>query len=411
MTVVDDSGSRFTESASRVLLYTTLVGVSIWWIAHQRHPRLIVIRDYETLIICALLAIAVVCTFGLKPFWLSYSLKMLALVLIAIALYSAWHFMMLEDRLQTDPTEAEKLINKRLILGFRNFNDIARLADNGIAGIFITKRNIEGRTHDEISRELQLLQSRRQSSGLPPLIVASDQEGGAVSRMSPLVPLQHHLSRFTSRKGASREIYLYGLRQGAELRRLGINVNFSPVVDLKPDMPPDSGDRHTRIASRAISGSVEDVVAIALPYIEGLEAAGVVPTLKHFPGLGRVTADTHIRAATLETSVHELAATDWVPFIKLSKESRSWIMLSHVTLADVDPTSPVSTSSRVVSEIVRGRLGFKGKLVTDDLTMGAVYNRGFCRSVSEAYHADIDYLLLSFDSEKYVDLMQCLGSE
>jgi len=80
---------------------------------------------------------------------------------------------------------------------------------------------------------------------------------------------------------------------------------------------------------------------------------------------------------------------------------------AHVILSEIDPLSPVSTSVKVVNEIIRKQLNFNGILITDDLTVGATYNRGFCKSVRQSFSADIDYLLIAYDYEKYYSLMNC----
>jgi beta-N-acetylhexosaminidase len=296
----------------------------------------------------------------------------------------------------------------RIIVGFDDWNEIRQLSRNGIAGIFLTARNVKNTTREELKRKISCLQKEREELGLPPLLIATDQEGGSVSRLSPLVARQKPLAELANEPNYAELAYNYGETQGKSLGDLGVNLNFSPVVDLKPEMKPGFLDFHTHIASRAISADPQQVVAIAKPYIHGLEKHGVLATLKHFPGIARVATDTHHFSALLNASVADLAETDWIPFVVLGRDTNAWIMLSHVVLTAVDSENPVSVSKQVIDGLVRRTLGFEGTLVSDDLTMGAAYNRGFCKSVEQSYGTSVNYLLIAYDHEKYYDAIACL---
>ena len=158
-----------------------------------------------------------------------------------------------KDIVLNNPSVIHKLINKRLIIGFNDFNEIEKLSLNGISGIFITQRNIKGKSLNDIRRFLASLQAKRKMAGLVPLIVTTDQEGGPVSRLSPLIERQPALNSLVERTDSSRLAFEYGNKQGGLLSNIGINVNFGPVVDLRPLKPAEALDFHTQINSRAIS--------------------------------------------------------------------------------------------------------------------------------------------------------------
>lgn len=383
--------------------------MSAVWSLNLRDPHLLPIRNYETWIIAGLVSVAFIISLGIKNICVRRILQLIAICLGAYVISSEYNFQTHKKRLLNHPTNAERVINQRLIIGFTNIEEIEKLVQNGIAGIFITKRNIENTIYDELRLRIEKLQQLRTYAELPKLFVSTDQEGGEVSRLSPLVEQQPSLSTLTTKKGATNLAFEYGKKQGAQLYKLGINVNFSPVVDIKPANKSGVLDFHTMIHTRAISDNAQEIIKIARPYIDGLNTAGVTATLKHFPGLSRVNNDTHHFSAELKTNISELVGTDWLPFSKLSRKTDSWIMLAHVVLVDVDPLNPVSTSPIVVKKILRDKLNFKGVIITDDLTMGATYNRGFCKSVRNAYSSDINYLLIAYDSEKYYELMNCLS--
>jgi beta-N-acetylhexosaminidase len=103
----------------------------------------------------------------------------------------------------------------------------------------------------------------------------------------------------------------------------------------------------------------------------------------------------------------ELEARDWRPFRWLAERSSSWIMVGHATVTAIDPDSPASLSRRIVQHVLRRGWGFRGVLITDDLTMRAVYGRGICRAAIEALAAGIDLLLVSYDWTQYYRAMAC----
>src|SRR5262249_12543824 len=149
------------------------------------------------------------------------------------------------------------------------------------------------------------------------LWIATDQEGGAVSRLSPPLPRQPAIASVAAAQAdataRNTAAHAYGLAQGRALAGLGINLNFAPVVDLNKNLV-NPNDRYTRIRERAISADPAVVTEVAQSYCLGLVDAGVRCTLKHFPGLGGVFEDTHLEAGHLRAATEELARADWIPF-------------------------------------------------------------------------------------------------
>jgi beta-N-acetylhexosaminidase len=386
---------------------------TLWfWAWHLKDPHLLFMRRWELPLLLAALAAAIVVAWRfargmLRPVALGLAC---AALLMALCNEAASRQHRAEVRAMSGP--AAQALGAHFIVGYDDANDVRELARRGlIGGIFVTGRNVKGRTADALREEIQGLQAVRRQAGLPPLIVATDQEGGGVSRLSPLVERQPALSSLLDAEVPEDQLAerarAYGERQGKALADLGVTLNFSPVVDLRPGRAPGRWDLHTRIEERAISADPALTTQVALAYAQGLEAAGVRGTLKHFPGLAGVTADTHHFAAELRTPVAQLAAKDWKPFQEVSKQSDAAIMLGHVILAELDAEYPVSFSRRIVQRVIRGEWGYQGLLVTDDLTMGAAYNRGLCEATVRALDAGVDLLLIAFDHDKYFDAMHC----
>ncbi len=393
-------------------LLLLLLALMSFWAANLYDPHLLAYRPYEVRsLLTGLLVLAFFASLQRQKYW-RYALLLGVLGLYAWVGLQEQGFQQQKHQVLTAAPLQHLAIHQRFIVGFTDVEQIKQLARLGIAGVFLTRRNIEGKSLADIRTLLDELQQIRQRASLAPLFIATDQEGGVVSRLSPPLPLQAPLNELMALPPAARAktAFAYGTKQGAGLKAVGINLNFSPVVDLKPQQPRDALDFHTQIDSRALADNPEDVYKLAKPYIQGLAQQGVIATLKHFPGLGSVSADTHHFAAHLDLAPEILMQSDWRPFMRLGQETDAWLMLSHVILTQVDAKRPVSTSAKGV-KLLRQKLQFKGKLITDDLTMGATYNRGFCLSVSEAYQSGIDYLLIAYDVEKYYLAMACVSDE
>lgn len=298
-------------------------------------------------------------------------------------------------------------IGQHFVVGFRDFDELKPLAERGlIGGIYITRRNLENETVASLKERIGALQRLRTQAGLKPLFVMADQEGGKVSHLSPLLPRLPPLSSLLDggAENLDARAYAYGEQQGRSLADIGINMNLAPVVDLKIESTEQWDDRWSLIEQRAIADDPWIVARVASAYGKGLLANGVQPTVKHFPGLGRVKADTHFAKATLASDPVEQAA-DWLPFREVTAHTGAAMMLSHVRLPAIDPDKPASLSRAVVQDVLRKEEGlgwnYQGLLITDDLNMGAVYDEGIGRAAVAALDAEVDLILVSFDPDQY----------
>ena len=186
-----------------------------------------------------------------------------------------------------------------------------------------------------------------------------------------------------------------------------MNQDFAPVLDLRPEASHNRFDLNTLIYQRAISGDPAAVTDIGLAYIRGLDAFGVAATVKHFPGLGRVRADTHHFNADLDTPLAVLEASDWRPFRDVLAGSRAQLMIGHVTLTAVDPDRQASHSKLIVNGIIRQKWNYQGVIITDDLVMGAIYSHSICTAVVEALNAGVDLLLVASDGSQFYRIFAC----
>jgi beta-N-acetylhexosaminidase len=315
--------------------------------------------------------------------------------------------------LHADRAALERL-GRHIVIGYRDIDELRALIERrAIAGVFVSAHNVRGKDTDAIRAEIASLQAVRKRQGLPPLLIATDQEGGIVSRLSPPLPRQTSLgdvvrkfTRETERLAAVRE---FASKQGRALADLGINLNFAPVVDLNYNIVnPD--DLYTRIYRRAISDDPKVVTAIAGEYCAALVRTGVHCTLKHFPGLGGVTKDTHLEDADLTTPVATLIDTDWVPFRGLMHHAGVFTMLGHARLTAIDKDTPASFSKAVVSGLLRQSWKHDGLLITDDFSMSAAYGSkgGLAAAGVSALNAGVDLILISYDPDLFYPMMHAL---
>jgi beta-N-acetylhexosaminidase len=317
-----------------------------------------------------------------------------------------------QDVLHTETSTAHKL-GQHFVVGYSSFDEVAALAEKGlVAGVYVTRHNLKGRSAEALKSEIAALQALRRAAGLPPLIVAADQEGGIVSHLAPVLTELPGLATLADLPADLRDRMAeeYGRTHGRELATLGVNVNFAPVLDLRPQARLTRFDFNTLIGRRAISGDPAKVTDVALPYIRGLEISGVGATVKHFPGLGRVRGDTHHFSADLETPIDELESSDWQPFRRALAGSRAMLMVGHVRLTAADPERAASHSKKVIDGIIRKRWNYQGVIITDDLVMGAIYQHDVCTAVVEAINAGVDLLLVAFDGAQFYRIFACASA-
>lgn len=309
-------------------------------------------------------------------------------------------------------SDAEKLARagRHVIVGYYNLSDVKKLVEKqAIAGVFITSRNVKGRKPADIAADIRSLQDIRKAQGLPRLLIAADQEGGQVSRLSPPLKLQPSLAMILAPLKTDEErekaVRAYADEQARLLDGLGVTMNFGPVVDLRL-RGPNNNDGETKLYWRAIASDPYLVAKVAGWYCDSLTKWNIICTLKHFPGLGRVGLDTHVASAEIKATEGQLELNDWVPFRRLMDRPGIATMLGHVRVDAIDKTTPASYSEPLIHTLVRTRWQNEGLLVTDDFSMGAVTRSkdGVGGAALKAVNAGADFILLSF-SEKHYDIV------
>ena len=232
-------------------------------------------------------------------------------------------------------------------------------------GFILFKRNIE--TPAQVARLVTELKGCAGRGSAPVFI---DQEGGRVQRLGPphwpvyppgaLFGALYDMDPAAGLKAARLSARLIA----ADLFELGISVDCLPLADV----PVAGAD--AVIGNRAYGTEPAKVAAIARAVTEGLAEGGILPVLKHIPGHGRATTDSHLRLPTVDTPRQELEKTDFAAFRLLSDLPMA--MTAHVVFSALDPVHPATTSATIISQVIRGAIGFQGLLMSDDVSMNAL---------------------------------------
>jgi beta-N-acetylhexosaminidase len=233
-------------------------------------------------------------------------------------------------------------------------------------GFILFQRNCQ--TPDQVRI---LVDDLRESVGRADAPVLIDQEGGRVARLKApawrAVPAAGRFGELAQRgRGAALEaVRLNAELLARELADLGITVDCAPVLDLR--LP---GQNDVVVGDRAFGDDPELVAELGRAACQGFLAGGVLPVIKHVPGHGRATVDSHHALPRVDASLDELRRTDFVPFRLL--RDMPVAVSAHVVYTAIDPDQPATTSRTVIEQIIRGEIGFAGLLISDDLSMQAL---------------------------------------
>ena len=228
------------------------------------------------------------------------------------------------------------------------------------------------------------------SSGPLPLAVSVDEEGGRVQRLSSIIGSQPP-PRTLADTASPDEVYAIALKRGLAMKDLGITVDFAPVVDVT-DAPDD-----TVIGDRSFGSTPETVTTYAGEYARGLRGAGLLPVLKHFPGHGHGSGDSHTGGVSTP-SIDELRANDLIPYRTLTTQAPVAVMLGHLQVPGLTGTDPASLSKAAYDLLRSGGYGgppFTGLVYTDDLSSMAAINQryGVAEAVLKSLQAGADVAL------------------
>ena len=249
------------------------------------------------------------------------------------------------------------------------------LQDSACGGVILFSRNFASR-----AQVTELSQAIREAAPRPQLLCV-DQEGGRVQRFRDgfsALPSLEPFGRLYANDQASALALAeeHAWLMASEIRACGIDLSFAPVVDL--------GRGNRAIGDRAFSEDPRVVADFTRAYVRGMHAAAMAATLKHFPGHGSVLEDTHFDTAVDDRSLDAMRSLDLVPFVAGIEAKADAVMMAHVVYPQVAP-EPAGYSPRWINEILRGEMGFRGVVFSDDIGMAAAFSAGGIKARVDAH--------------------------
>jgi len=286
--------------------------------------------------------------------------------------------------------DVKRLCGQLLVGGFDGVKLTARsaraLRQGHRAGVILFKRNV-----GDVEQLLQLNRAIIEAAGDMPPFVSVDQEGGRVARLrAPFTELPPMRAL-----GEADDLTLttaVGEQIGHELRAVGFNLNFTPVMDV------DSNPDNPVIGDRAFGSEPRAVMKHGVALLRGLQEAGVLACAKHFPGHGDTELDSHLELPTVNQPRERLAAVEIPPFRAASGAGVAAMMSAHVVYPALEPGVPATFSRAICTSLLRKDIGFTGALFSDDLEMGAITKSHDIEDAAvEAVWAGCDVLLICHD--------------
>ena len=300
--------------------------------------------------------------------------------------------------------ELERMAGNVIVCGFSGLEaptTVHRwLSEESVAGLILFKRNI-----DDVEQAAALIASciAGRDSALPALVCV-DQEGGRVARFGEPV-LRLPPMRMLAAAGDTQLTRKAAMVLGRQLRAIGVNLNFAPVLDV------DTNPHNPVIGDRAFGGTPDVVIQHALAFADGLHDGGVLSCGKHFPGHGDTDIDSHLALPILRHDRTRLDEVELRPFHAAAKRIPS-VMTAHIVFEAVDSDVPATMSRAAIGTLLREEIGFEGAVFSDDLEMKAITERYAIEEAGVlAIEAGCDLLLVCSDLEATARLRETLATE
>lgn len=292
----------------------------------------------------------------------------------------------------------EALTGQESVTGFNN-DAMDALEQYPVGGLIFFGANLE--TRDQATAMLSAIREKAQTLTVPGLLLGLDEEGGSVSRATPLGVTAYEDMRVYGEAGDTEAAYQIGLTLGSQLKELGFNLDFAPVADVL------TNEENTVVSDRSFGSDPELVASMVAMEIAGFEEAGILSAPKHFPGHGSTSGDTHDGLAVTDRTIEELRECDFLPFQSAIEAGVPMIMMGHMTMSALDEDAPASMSQEIVTGLLRDELGYDGIIITDSVGMGAIADLYTSpEAVVQALVAGCDMVLCPTNLPAVVDAVQ-----
>lgn len=267
-----------------------------------------------------------------------------------------------------------------------------------IGGIIFYKNNF-----NTPAQTIQLVnQLKTENSSRLPLFLSTDQEGGRVTRLPGGLtnfPTNEQIGKVNNREFS----YKIGTLLGRELKEFGLNLDFAPALDI------NSNPNNPVIGDRSFGNNPEIVSELGIQTMKGIQSQNVIPTIKHFPGHGDTSVDSHLDLPIVNKSLKELKELELIPFERAIDDGADVVMVAHILLPKLDKTNPASMSKAIMTDLLRNKLSFNGVIITDDMTMGSITEHfDIGKAAVESVKAGSDIILVGHNYNNVVKIIASL---
>lgn len=305
---------------------------------------------------------------------------------------------------QIDSLTLREKIGQMVMVGFEGdaISDDAKqlIEEHHVGGIILFKRNVKN--SDQM---LSLINDLKKTNSINkiPLFLSIDEEGGRVARMPDEIKKLPACGMIGEINDPDLSFKIGGLI-GQELKAFGLNMDFAPVLDI------NSNPNNPVIGDRSFGTNPNIVSDLGIQTMKGIQSQNVISVVKHFPGHGDTSVDSHVGLPSVNHDPERLKNFELIPFAAAIKNKADAVMIAHILLPKIDPEHPASFSQTVITDILRKDLKFNGVVITDDLTMGAITNNyDLGDAAVKAVAAGSDIILVCHSLEKETQAINALA--
>jgi beta-N-acetylhexosaminidase len=272
-----------------------------------------------------------------------------------------------------------------------NSNDKKLITQSKVGGFIFYGENLK--TSQQTVQLLNQLKAENTTNPLP-LLLSVDQEGGKISRLpGGLIPFptNNEIGSINN----SQFSYKIGTLLGKDLKGFGFNLDYAPVLDI------NSNPNNPIIGDRSFGNNPELVSKLGIQTMKGIQSQNMIPTVKHFPGHGDTSVDSHLELPIVHKNLSDLKKLELIPFERAIDNGADVVMVAHILLPKLDANFPASMSKNIITNLLRNQLQFGGVVITDDMTMKAItdhYNIG--KAAVDSVNAGSDIILVAHDFNK-----------
>ncbi|SHG54547.1 glycoside hydrolase family 3 protein [Ornithinibacillus halophilus] len=254
-------------------------------------------------------------------------------------------------------------------------------------------------TEDQAKKLVEEIISENENNPIPQFL-SVDQEGGKYTRLPNYhLPINAEIGEINDPEYA----FFVGQKAAKQLQDYELNMNFSPVLDI------NSNPQNPVINRRSYGDNSEIVSKLGIQTMRGIQSEKIVSVIKHFPGHGDTSVDSHLELPVVNKNLEELEQLELIPFRHAIQEGADVVMVAHILLPFVDPDYPATMSKEIITNLLRKNIGFNGVVVTDDMTMDAIakhYNIG--QAAVESIKAGSDLILVAHEYTNIVDTIESI---